>query len=51
MEYFSMKHEKLNCGFIFRAELKSGFQSLIINEIEIVMLNEKTNPKIVIATL
>ena len=43
---------------IFRAELKSGFQSLIINEIEIVMgllcdpvpsgpmCDEKTNPKL-----
>ena len=45
MEYFSIKHEKLNRGFIFRAELKSGFQSLIINEIEIVMRDVKTNTK------
>ena len=40
-----MKHKKRNRGFIFRAELKSGFQSLIINEIEIVMHDEKTNTK------
>ena len=32
MEHFSMKHKKLNHGFIFRAELKSVFQSLIIND-------------------
>ena len=40
-----MKHEKLNHCFIFRAELKSGFQSLIINEIEIVMRDEMINPE------
>ena len=40
-----MKHEELNRGFIFRTELKSGFQSIIINEIEIVMRDEKTNMK------
>ena len=26
------KHEIGNCGFHFHAELKSGFQSLIIND-------------------
>ena len=43
------EHEIGNCSSHFRAELKSGFQSLIINEvlnlIEIVMHDEKTNPK------
>ena len=40
-----IKHGKWNRSAHFRAEPKSGFQSLIINEIEIVMRDEKTNTK------